>query len=47
MKAHNRTHLYFEQVSDDQNGEVIDSIWIVKDQPTPAFKKQTKDDDIE
>lgn len=43
MKAHNRTHLYFEQVSDDKNGEVIDSVWIVKDQPNPLFKKQTND----
>uniref|UniRef100_T1GWM5 Purple acid phosphatase n=1 Tax=Megaselia scalaris TaxID=36166 RepID=T1GWM5_MEGSC len=31
MKAHNKTHLYFEQVSDDQNGDIIDSFWIIKD----------------
>ncbi|XP_055842961.1 acid phosphatase type 7-like isoform X1 [Episyrphus balteatus] len=31
MKAHNGTHLYFEQVSDDKNGEIIDSFWIIKD----------------
>ncbi|XP_039959166.1 acid phosphatase type 7 isoform X1 [Bactrocera neohumeralis] len=31
MKAHNHTHLYFEQVSDDKNGEIVDSFWIIKD----------------
>ncbi|XP_055842591.1 acid phosphatase type 7-like [Episyrphus balteatus] len=31
MKAYNGTHLYFEQVSDDKNGEIIDSIWIIKE----------------
>ncbi|XP_055678798.1 acid phosphatase type 7 [Lutzomyia longipalpis] len=31
LKAHNGTHLYFEQVSDDQNGAIIDSFWIIKD----------------
>ncbi|XP_037933616.1 acid phosphatase type 7 isoform X1 [Teleopsis dalmanni] len=31
MKAHNQTHLYFEQVSDDKNGDIIDSFWIIKD----------------
>uniref|UniRef100_W8BJP0 Purple acid phosphatase n=1 Tax=Ceratitis capitata TaxID=7213 RepID=W8BJP0_CERCA len=31
MKAYNRTHLYFEQVSDDKNGAIIDSFWLVKD----------------
>lgn len=31
MKAHNKTHLYFEQVSDDKKGEVIDSFYIIKD----------------
>lgn len=44
MKAHNRTHLYFEQVSDDKNGEIIDSLWIVKDQPVPSFGKRISDD---
>lgn len=32
MKAYNKTHIYFEQVSDDKLGAVIDSIWIVKTQ---------------
>lgn len=32
MKIMNGTHLYMEQVSDDKNGAVIDSFWIVKDQ---------------
>uniref|UniRef100_A0A1L8EFG2 Purple acid phosphatase n=1 Tax=Haematobia irritans TaxID=7368 RepID=A0A1L8EFG2_HAEIR len=31
LKAHNGTHLYFEQVSDDKNGDIIDSFWIIKD----------------
>ncbi|XP_017002314.2 acid phosphatase type 7 isoform X1 [Drosophila takahashii] len=30
LKAHNRTHLHFEQVSDDQNGAIIDEFWLVK-----------------
>lgn len=37
MKAFNKTHLRFEQVSDDKNGEIIDSFWIVKDQPVPSY----------
>lgn len=37
MKAYNKTHLYFEQVSDDQNGKIVDSFWIVKDHVTPAY----------
>lgn len=37
MKAQNRTHIYFEQVSDDKNGEVIDRVWIVKDKSKPSF----------
>lgn len=35
MKAYNKTHLYFEQVSDDKSGAVIDSFWIVKDKREP------------
>lgn len=31
MKAFNTTHLYFEQVSDDKDGEIIDSFYIIKD----------------
>ncbi|KAH8251963.1 hypothetical protein KR026_000124 [Drosophila bipectinata] len=30
LRAHNRTHLHFEQVSDDQNGAIIDNFWLVK-----------------
>lgn len=30
MKAMNHTHIYFEQVSDDKNGSIIDSVWISK-----------------
>ncbi|KAH8273336.1 hypothetical protein KR018_000638 [Drosophila ironensis] len=32
LRAHNRTHLHFEQVSDDQNGAIIDEFWLVKSQ---------------
>ncbi|XP_028294068.1 acid phosphatase type 7 isoform X2 [Gouania willdenowi] len=31
MQVFNATHLYLEQVSDDQDGKVIDSIWVVKE----------------
>lgn len=31
MKAYNATHLYFEQVSDDKGGAVIDSFYVIKD----------------
>ncbi|XP_074645689.1 acid phosphatase type 7-like [Tubulanus polymorphus] len=30
MKVYNSTHLYFEQISDDQDGKVIDKIWYIK-----------------
>jgi len=35
MTIHNKTHLYFEQVSDIQKGAVIDRIWIRKDKHVP------------
>lgn len=31
MHAYNTTHLHFEQVSDDKDGEIIDNFWIIKD----------------
>lgn len=31
MTIHNNTHLYMEQVSDDQEGKIIDRVWIKKD----------------
>ncbi|XP_019768604.2 acid phosphatase type 7 [Dendroctonus ponderosae] len=31
LRAFNRTHLYWEQVSDDKAGEIIDSVWLIKD----------------
>lgn len=37
MKAYNKTHLYFEQVSDDKNGQVIDSFWVSKDKTLPSY----------
>lgn len=35
LTVYNFTHLYWEQVSDDKGGEVIDSVWVVKDQHGP------------
>ncbi|KAJ8687861.1 hypothetical protein QAD02_023656 [Eretmocerus hayati] len=37
MKAYNRTHLYIEQVSDDKDGEVIDFVWLIKENNVPEF----------
>ncbi|XP_075158838.1 acid phosphatase type 7 isoform X2 [Haematobia irritans] len=31
FKAYNKTHLYFEQVSDDKKGSIIDKFWVIKD----------------
>ncbi|XP_015041097.1 acid phosphatase type 7 isoform X4 [Drosophila pseudoobscura] len=31
LKAHNGTHLHFEQVSDDKDGDIVDSFWVIKD----------------
>ncbi|XP_030378447.1 acid phosphatase type 7 isoform X4 [Scaptodrosophila lebanonensis] len=31
LKAHNATHLYFEQVSDDKNGDIVDAFWVIRD----------------
>ncbi|XP_059483702.1 acid phosphatase type 7 [Neocloeon triangulifer] len=31
MTVQNKTHLYFEQVSDDKKGAVLDSLWLIKD----------------
>lgn len=39
LKAHNHTHLYLEQVSDDKKGAIIDQFWIVKDKQKPSFSK--------
>lgn len=39
MRAFNKTHLYFEQVSDEQMGKVIDSFWVVKTQTVPPYAK--------
>ncbi|CAF0889384.1 unnamed protein product [Brachionus calyciflorus] len=30
LQAFNSTHLYFEQVSDEQDGKVIESFWVIK-----------------
>lgn len=31
LQVFNATHLYFEQVSDDKDGAIIDSVWLIKD----------------
>lgn len=35
MQVFNDTHMHLEQVSDDKKGEIIDSIWIIKDKHEP------------
>ncbi|KAK4314766.1 hypothetical protein Pmani_013967 [Petrolisthes manimaculis] len=35
LHAINKTHLHWEQVSDDQDGKIVDSIWLVKDKHVP------------
>jgi len=35
MNVYNSTHLYLEQVSDDQDGAVIDHMWLIKDTHGP------------
>ncbi|KAK9394242.1 acid phosphatase type 7 [Crotalus adamanteus] len=42
MQIVNRTHLWLEQVSDDQNGKVVDKIWLIKDRPGPGIDLHRK-----
>lgn len=35
MKAYNHTHLYFEQISVDKEGDIIDSFYVIKEQHGP------------
>jgi len=35
MNVENKTHIYFEQVSDNKLGEVVDSFWVIKTQRKP------------
>jgi hypothetical protein len=35
MKVFNTTHLYIEQVSDDQAGKIVDYFWLIKDKHGP------------
>lgn len=37
MKAFNKTHLHFEQVSDEKDGQIIDSFWVIKDRSVPSY----------
>ncbi|CAH1793192.1 unnamed protein product [Owenia fusiformis] len=36
MTIHNRTHLYMEQVSDDQDGKIVDKVMLIKDKHGPG-----------
>ncbi|KAJ6663774.1 hypothetical protein lerEdw1_009853 [Lerista edwardsae] len=36
MQILNRTHIWLEQVSDDQDGKVVDGIWLIKDRQGPG-----------
>nr|XP_020642839.1 acid phosphatase type 7 isoform X2 [Pogona vitticeps] len=36
MQIFNRTHLWLEQVSDDQDGKVVDGIWLIKGKRGPG-----------
>ncbi|CAF0901288.1 unnamed protein product [Didymodactylos carnosus] len=40
MNVYNASHLYLEQVSDDQGGKVVDSMWLIKSEhgPYPSLK---------
>jgi len=35
MNVFNATHMYLEQVSDDQGGKVIDQMWLIKSKHGP------------
>lgn len=35
ITVHNDTHLYWEQTSDAKDGEVIDSVWLIRDEHVP------------
>ncbi|CAF1157139.1 unnamed protein product [Rotaria sordida] len=35
MNVHNASHLYLEQVSDDQGGKVVDNMWLIKSKHGP------------
>lgn len=39
MKVFNSTHLYMEQVSDEKDGDIIDSLWLIKDSHGPYKKR--------
>ena len=34
LKAHNKTHLEFSQVSDDKQGAIVDHFFVIKDRET-------------
>ncbi|XP_029475711.1 acid phosphatase type 7 isoform X2 [Rhinatrema bivittatum] len=35
MQILNKTHIYLQQVSDDQDGRIVDSIWLIKEKHGP------------
>lgn len=40
MTTYNASHMYLEQVSDDQDGKVIDHLWLIKDKHGPYDKSR-------
>ncbi|CAF4961262.1 unnamed protein product, partial [Rotaria socialis] len=35
MNIYNASHIYLEQVSDDQHGKVVDDMWLIKSKHGP------------
>ncbi|CAF5220249.1 unnamed protein product, partial [Rotaria magnacalcarata] len=35
MNIYNASHIYLEQVSDDQHGKVVDNMWLIKSKHGP------------
>lgn len=39
MQIFNRTHIWLEQLSDDQGGKIVDGIWLIKDREGPEARQ--------
>lgn len=35
MNVFNKSHIYFEQVSDEKNGTIVDNFWVIKNKHLP------------
>lgn len=46
LKAYNKTHLYWEQVSDDKGGQILDSVWYIKNTHGPFSEKNLQNMDL-